>query len=90
MATDNHIETETAVNRLPAAQTEAHANGAAEAGPANERMARAEEMVDRLAEKLAHFTSVVGRKVLWLGARLREEAEDIWTEAQSIRRGEQP
>ena len=51
---------------------------------------RAEEMVDRLAEKVAHFTAAFGRQILRLGARVREEAEDMWAEAQSIRRGEKP
>jgi len=51
---------------------------------------RAEEMVDRLAERVGHWTSVVGRKLLWLGARAREEAEDIWAEAQNIRQRRQP
>jgi len=51
---------------------------------------RAEEMVDRFAERVGHWTSVVGRKLLWLGARAREEAEDIWAEAQNIRQRRQP
>jgi hypothetical protein len=51
---------------------------------------RAEEMVDRFAERVGHWTSVVGRKLLWLGARAREEAEDIWAEAQNISQRRQP
>jgi hypothetical protein len=51
------------------------------------QMERAEELVDQLAERLAKFTSGFGRKILRLGARAREEAEDIWAEAQNIRRG---
>jgi hypothetical protein len=52
----------------------------------NTNMERAEEMVDRLAEKVAQFTSTLGRQILRLGARAREEAEDIWAEAQDVRR----
>jgi hypothetical protein len=53
-------------------------------------MQRAEEMTDRLGERLGHFASLVGMKILRLAARFREEAEDIWAEAQHIRRGNQP
>jgi hypothetical protein len=57
-------------------------------GSAN-RVDRAEQMVDKLAERVAGFTSRWGRRVLWLGTRIKEEAEDLWAEAQSIRRGDQ-
>jgi len=53
------------------------------------RVARAEQIVDRMAERVAGLTSVWGRRVLWLGTRIKEEAEDMWAEAQSIRRGDQ-
>ena len=49
---------------------------------------RAEEMVDHLAGRLGHYASVLGRQVLRLAARAREEAQDIWAEAQTIRRKE--
>jgi hypothetical protein len=52
-------------------------------------VARAEQLVDRFAERIAGFTSRWGRRVLWLGTRIKEEAEDMWAEAQSIRRGDQ-
>jgi hypothetical protein len=51
---------------------------------------RAEEMVDRIAESVAGFTSRWGRRFVRALSRVREEAEDIWGEAQSIRRGDQP
>jgi len=51
------------------------------------QMQRAEELVDQLAARVAEFTSSFGRKVLRLSARAREEADDIWAEAQNIRRG---
>jgi hypothetical protein len=51
---------------------------------------RAEEMIDQIASRVAHYTSVFGRALLRLGARAREEAEDIWAEAQNIRHGGQP
>jgi sorbitol-specific phosphotransferase system component IIBC len=46
---------------------------------------RAEEMVDRLGEQIGHYVSVIGHNVLKWAARAREEAEDIWAEAQAIR-----
>jgi hypothetical protein len=45
-------------------------------------------MVDNLALKIAVATSAIGRGVLRLVARTREELSDIWAEAQSVRRGE--
>jgi hypothetical protein len=91
------------VDTAPPGPDSAHANGtAAHTDPApgatgsaasengsDPRIARAEQMVDRLAERVAGFTSTWGRRVLWLGARVKEEAEDMWAEAQSIRRGDQ-
>jgi hypothetical protein len=49
-------------------------------------MQRAEELVDRMAECLGHFSAVIGHKIRWLAVRAREEAEDIWAEAQALRR----
>ncbi len=47
--------------------------------------ARAEELVDRAGERLGHFATLVSQRVQWAVARVREEAEDIWAEAQNIR-----
>jgi hypothetical protein len=54
------------------------------------RVQRAEVMVDRVAERVSDFTSRWGRRVVRVFSRIKEEAEDIWGEAQSIRRGKQP
>ena len=64
------------------------ANGAAPATEQGQRpvMERAEEMADRVGERLGHFASLIGRKIVQFVARAREEAEDIWAEAQEIRR----
>ncbi len=51
--------------------------------PAEPAMQRAEELVDAWGQKIGHFTAR-------LLARTREEAEDIWAEAQSIRRNAWP
>jgi hypothetical protein len=53
-------------------------------------MQRAEELADRLGERVSHYASLLGHKLMQFAARVREEAEDIWHEAQSIRRGERP
>ncbi len=49
-------------------------------------MARAEEMVDQMGERLGQFLSQAGRYAQKAMARAREEAEDIWAEAQEMRR----
>jgi hypothetical protein len=51
-------------------------------------MERAEELADRLAERLSHFAGIFGFKLMQFAARAREEAEDIWAEAQHIRHKE--
>jgi hypothetical protein len=51
---------------------------------------RAEVLVDRMGERFGHFLSIAGHQLRKATARAREEAEDIWAEAQMIRRGEHP
>ncbi len=46
---------------------------------------RAEELVDRLGQRLSHFTSLASLQIQRAAARAREEAEDMWAEAQNIR-----
>ena len=53
--------------------------------PATER---AEELVDRMGESLGHFASLAGLRLLKVAALAREEAEDVWAEAQSVRRAQ--
>jgi hypothetical protein len=48
-------------------------------------MQRAEELADRLGEQVGHYVSSFGHGVLRWVARAREEAEDIWAEAQALR-----
>ncbi|MHB1423449.1 MAG: hypothetical protein ACYC3I_09705 [Gemmataceae bacterium] len=52
-------------------------------------MQRAEEMVDRWGEQIGQYFSAFGHNVLKWTARAREEAEDIWAEAQAIRQRNQ-
>ena len=46
---------------------------------------RAEGMVDRAGERVGHFAALLGQRLQTWGGRAREEAEDIWAEAQNIR-----
>ncbi len=48
---------------------------------------RAEEMVDRAGERVGYFASMATQRVRVAAARAREEVEDMWAEAQSVRRG---
>jgi hypothetical protein len=57
---------------------------------ADDRIRRAEELVDRIGMRVGEVTSFLGHQLLKLGARVREEAEDIWAEAQNLRRGSRP
>lgn len=52
-------------------------------------MQRAEELADRLGEQVGHYVSLFGHSVLKWVARAREEAEDIWAEAQALRERQQ-
>lgn len=53
--------------------------------PATER---AEELVDRLGESVGQFASLAGLRFLRVAALVREGAEDVWAEAQSVRRAQ--
>jgi hypothetical protein len=59
-------------------------------GHSADAMDRAEQMVDWMGERLRHYATVAGYYLLWFTARVREEAEDIWAEAQVIRREKGP
>ena len=46
------------------------------------------EAAERASQAFEEWGSRVGRGLAAVAARVREEVEDIWAEAQSIRRGE--
>lgn len=52
-------------------------------------MARAEEMVDSMGQAIAGFASRISLEVMRGVALAREEAEDIWAEAQSLAHSQQ-
>lgn len=47
---------------------------------------RAGEVVDRLSKRIGEWVNVATMQAVVAYARVREEAEDIWAEAQNIRR----
>ncbi len=47
---------------------------------------RAEVIVDRMGERVGYLASSMAQRIRIAAARAREEAEDIWVEAQSMRR----
>ncbi len=51
---------------------------------------RAEETLDQVGERLGAFAATVGHRVRKATALAREEAEDIWAEAQSLRHKDVP
>ncbi len=68
-------------NGVPEHQT----NGSESCDAQSQAMKRAEELVDRWGEQVGQYATSFGHGVLKWVARAREEAEDIWAEAQSIR-----
>lgn len=80
--------TGTETKAAPTADTnganEQHTSAAGEEAR-TEAMRRAEEMVDRWGEQVGQYISAFGRNILKWAARAREEAEDIWAEAQALR-----
>ncbi len=69
-------------------ETQSETSANAEQRPAT---ARAENAVDQAGERVGQFAALFGRRFQVFAARAREEAEDIWAEAQSMRRAdEQP
>jgi len=74
------------------AATVAHPSGAAEPSahpaerwPESPTLQRAEDVVNRMSGRVRPLASVIGQRVQRLVARAREEAEDIWAEAESMR-----
>jgi hypothetical protein len=48
-------------------------------------MERAEDLVDRLGHHLGHYLALAGFQIQRATARLCEEGEDLWAEAQNMR-----
>ena len=78
----NLTETPVTVTEAPFSDTETVAQAEAQMRPATQR---AEETLDRVGERLGVFAAALGHQVRKSAALAREEAEDIWAEAQSLR-----
>ena len=76
-------------NRLGEGQAP-QANDRQPSKTSEDRMRRAEEWVDQIGARVGEVTAFLGHQLLRLGARVREEAEDIWAEAQDLRRRPRP
>jgi len=83
-APDRDAATAEDVNGRPEGDT----NGSA-ADDREAALRRAEEMVDRWGEQIGRTASSIGRTFLRWAARAREEAEDIWADAQALRARQQ-
>ena len=51
-------------------------------------MQRAEALVDQAGQRLSVFGQATNQRLQVLFAHLKEEGEDIWAEAQHIRRSD--
>ncbi|HEU5381560.1 MAG TPA: hypothetical protein VFV38_39570 [Ktedonobacteraceae bacterium] len=57
--------------------------------PFQPNVERAEELVDRAGQYITHWAQVSNIQIRRTMARLRENAEDIWVEAQEVQRQRQ-
>ncbi|MGH2509128.1 MAG: hypothetical protein ACRDHZ_17250 [Ktedonobacteraceae bacterium] len=73
----NQSATEQASQAKPASSSTHESNEAL--------MARADELVGQMEVRISYVTSLVSLKIQRGAARLHEEAEDMWAEAQHIR-----
>lgn len=69
--------------RLSSLVSDARAREAGEA-----RVGRADESMEEIGRRFGRFASLIGDRAIRAAARAREEVEDIWAEAQAIRRGD--
>jgi hypothetical protein len=76
-------------DRMDEPESAQHGNGKqARKAPASQpATARAEELVDHLGQRMSHWATVNGLQAKRAMARLREDAEDMWVEAQEMRNG---
>jgi hypothetical protein len=76
--------------RLGATREQLAARAASDSQAQRPATERAEELLDRAGEQVGRFAAVAGQEMRKFIARAREEAEDIWAEAQSKRQGGGP
>ena len=64
--------------------------GAEDKRPDRPSTERAEELADRMGQRLGHATILVSMRIRKMAALAREEAEDVWAEAKSVGRRGKP
>jgi hypothetical protein len=83
-------EAQAATERQTAGEAQAGGEATAtEAGSASAVESRAEEMVDAFGHRLSEWSHTADQRLRAFWARMREEGEDIWAEAQELRRPDQ-
>ena len=75
---------ETAAGEKPSQPERAREEESAQPGT-EKAQAKAEELVEGMTQRLGLFAALAGLQIQKTAARVREEAEDIWAEAQNIR-----
>jgi hypothetical protein len=76
--------------RLGATREQLAARAASDSQAQRPATERAGELLDRAGEQVGRFAAVAGHEMRRFIARAREEAEDIWAEAQNKRQGGGP
>jgi hypothetical protein len=72
--------------RLSSGEAMPEEDGAATEGYDTAAIQRAEELVDRFGERIGHYAGMVGRGLRAVTARAREQVQDIWAEADHVRK----
>jgi hypothetical protein len=72
----------------PATENQVNVDTASAAGNPS-KVDRAQVLADQIGKKVADFTLSLGARLVHAGAVVREAVEDVWAEAQGIRRGKQ-
>lgn len=78
--------TRTAAPEPDIAAKNGHASTRVEDQPGQTASERAEEIVDRVGVQVGRYVTIAGHALLRFAALVREEAEDIVAEAQSLRK----
>ena len=73
---------------MASSDTSAQTNGSSPLNQAALPTERADEMLTQTGERIGRWLAAASREVRKAAALAREEAEDIWAEAQAVRKGE--
>jgi hypothetical protein len=79
-------EPEQAPSQSPLNSAGAQEKATAAAAADHAALQRAEALVDQFGERIVQYSTRLGLGLGWVAARAREEPQDIWAEAQHIRK----